>query len=92
MSPWKNILFLVLVLIAYGLAGHLDYQDEVAMEQAMRDSPTDGCSSLASPLPLDRHAPSAGYPLPGDVGIARAFSIAVCAIAEHGEEPSCITH
>lgn len=92
MSSWKYIPFLVLVLTAYGLAGHLDYQDEIAMEEAMRDSPTAGCSSLAAPLPLDRKAQSVRSQLPGNVGTARAGSIAACAIAEHGEEQSCITH
>lgn len=92
MSSWKYIPFLLLVLTAYGLAGHLDYRDEIAMEEAMRASLAAGCSSLAAPLPLNRHAQSARSPLPGNVCTARAVSIAACAIPEHGEKQSCITH
>lgn len=40
MTTWKDVLCLLAIFVAYGLAGHLDYQDAVAMEEAMRgDTP-----------------------------------------------------
>jgi hypothetical protein len=37
MTSWKDVLCLLAIFVAYGLAGHLDYQDAVAMEEAMRE-------------------------------------------------------
>lgn len=45
MSQWKDALCLLAVLVAYGLAGHLDYQDAVAMEEAMRDVAAVPCTA-----------------------------------------------
>lgn len=45
MIPWKDVLCLLAILVAYGLAGHLDYQDAVAMEEAMRDGMPPPCSA-----------------------------------------------
>jgi len=36
MSHWKNLLCLAGILAAYGLAGHLDFEDEVALDQVRR--------------------------------------------------------
>lgn len=44
MTQWKDILCLLAILVAYGLAGHLDYQDAVAMEAAMSDALKQRCT------------------------------------------------
>jgi len=60
MSPWKDALCLLAVLVAYGLAGHLDYQDAVAMEEGMREdipppcfAPLDATTDSAAPHPTE---------------------------------------
>lgn len=45
MTSWKDAPCLLAILVAYGLAGHLDYQDAVAMEEAMRDDMPPPCSA-----------------------------------------------
>jgi len=45
MTPWKDVLCLLAILVAYGLAGHLDYEDAVAMEEAIRDDVPPPCSA-----------------------------------------------
>jgi hypothetical protein len=47
MSQWKDILCLLAILAAYGLTGHLDYQDAILMEEALRD---DAQAPCAAPL------------------------------------------
>lgn len=36
MSHWKNLLCLAGILATYGLAGHLDFEDEVALDGLRR--------------------------------------------------------
>lgn len=46
MSNTKSILCLLVIVAAYGIAGHLDYEDAVMLEQAERQSwlvVTDDC-------------------------------------------------
>lgn len=43
MTTWKDVFCLLAIFVAYGLAGHLDYQDAVAMEEAMRDDTPPPC-------------------------------------------------
>ena len=46
MTDWKDVLCLVAIFLAYGLVGHLDYQDAVAMEQAMCEDAPQPCYAL----------------------------------------------
>ena len=39
----KDVLCLLAIFFAYGLAGHLDYRDAVAMEAAMREDLPQHC-------------------------------------------------
>ena len=41
----KDVLCLLAIFFAYGLAGHLDYQDAVAMEEAMRQADPPSCAT-----------------------------------------------
>lgn len=56
MTHWKDALCLLLIFVAYGLAGHLDYQDAIAMEEAMREETPPPCfvppGATAEPWPL----------------------------------------
>jgi hypothetical protein len=36
MSTFKDVLCLLAIFIAYGLAGHMDYEDAVMLEEAQR--------------------------------------------------------
>lgn len=38
MSTAKSFLFLVAIVVAYGVAGHLDYEDAVMLEEIERQS------------------------------------------------------
>ncbi|WP_038215266.1 hypothetical protein [Xenophilus azovorans] len=46
MSQWKDALCLLAIFAAYGLAGHLDYEDAVAMEEAMREETPSPCVAM----------------------------------------------
>lgn len=60
MSQWKDILRLLAILAAYGLAGHLDYQDAILMEEALRDDMQAPCaaplSAATDEAPLPRRS------------------------------------
>ncbi|AEB85666.1 MULTISPECIES: hypothetical protein [Comamonadaceae] len=64
----KNVLCLLAIFFAYGLAGHLDYQDAVAMEEAMRQDDPPSCATPqfeSTPARLARaepHTPPAWRP------------------------------
>lgn len=77
MTSWKDVLCLLAIFVAYGLAGHLDYQDAVAMEEAMRDDPRPPCSAppCATPEGASRLQP-AGLPAP--LGAVATCSPSVC--------------
>ncbi|CAM3388023.1 hypothetical protein [Paracidovorax anthurii] len=45
MTHWKDALCLLTIFVAYGLAGHLDYQDALAMEEALRADMPQPCSA-----------------------------------------------
>lgn len=67
MSQWKDALCLLAVFVAYGLAGHLDYQDAVAMEEAMRDVAAVPCSATDDTVEdIDLLPPPAAVPTPHD--------------------------
>jgi len=55
MLHWKDILCLLAILMAWGLAGHFDYEDALALEEAQRDYARQHCleSGMASP-PITR--------------------------------------
>lgn len=59
MSQWKDVLCLLAIFLAYGLAGHLDYQDAIAMEEAMRADAPAPCAT-----PLDAAAQDGAPPSP----------------------------
>lgn len=54
MTHWKDALCLLAIFVAYGLAGHMDYQDALAMEEAMREDVPTTC-----PVPPGATAESA---------------------------------
>jgi hypothetical protein len=45
MTEWKDVLCLLAIFMAYGFSGHLDYQDAIAMEEAMREDTPPHCSA-----------------------------------------------
>jgi hypothetical protein len=55
----KDVLCLLAIFVAYGLAGHLDYQDAVAMEEAMRQDTPASCATL-QPEPSPTRLAQAG--------------------------------
>lgn len=75
MTTWKDVLCLLAIFVAYGLAGHLDYQDAVAMEAAMREDLPPRCptpegakaarNDLSPPqaMPVGMDAAAAHFPL-----------------------------
>lgn len=75
MTAWKDVLCLLAIFVAYGLAGHLDYQDAVAMEEAMRDDPRLPCSAPPCATPERATRPD-GLPAPS--GAVATCSPPVC--------------
>ncbi|MCL4182342.1 MAG: hypothetical protein KJ011_02740 [Burkholderiaceae bacterium] len=57
MSQWKGIFCLLAILAAYGLVGNLDYQDAIALEEALREDAKARCAALLADARDD--APSA---------------------------------
>ncbi|UEC01754.1 hypothetical protein [Burkholderia vietnamiensis] len=51
MLDWKDALRLLAILAAWGLAGHFDYEDALALEKANRAQSMQNCmeSRIASP-------------------------------------------
>jgi len=47
MTEWKDVFCLLAIFVAYGFAGHLGYQDAIAMEEAMREDTPSHCSAPA---------------------------------------------
>lgn len=77
MNAWKDALCLLAIFMAYGLAGHLDYQDAVAMEEAMRDAPPPPCIAPPCATPDAAAQPQInGSPARRDV--AAVCSLSVC--------------
>lgn len=37
MTTFKDLLCLLLIFVAYGIAGHMDYEDAVALEQIVKE-------------------------------------------------------
>lgn len=72
MTTWKDVLCLLVIFVAYGLAGHLDYQDAVAMEEAMRDDLRPPC--FAPPCAT----PKGGARSQPDGSPARLGAVATC--------------
>ena len=77
MTEWKDVLCLLAIFVAYGLAGHLDYQDAVAMEEAMRDDPRLPCSAPPCATP-ERATQSRPDGLPAPSGAVATCSPPVC--------------
>ena len=77
MTSWKDVLCLLAIFVAYGLAGHLDYQDAVAMEEVMRDDSLPPCSTLpcATQEGAARSQPGG---LPARLGAVATCSPSVC--------------
>lgn len=65
MSHWKDALCLLAVFAAYGLVGRLDYEDAIALEEAMRQ----GASRVCAPSRVASARPS--RPPPSDVALVR---------------------
>ena len=55
MTDWRDVLCLLAIFVAYGLTGHLDYQDAIAMEEAMREETQP--PSFVPPGTTAEHAP-----------------------------------
>lgn len=66
MTDWKDVLCLVAIFLAYGLVGHLDYQDAVAMEQAMCEDAPQPCYALPRETEERPHALTADAMPPCD--------------------------
>lgn len=77
MSYWKDVLCLLAALVIYGLAGHLDYQDAIAMDEAMRDDMVQPCSAPPS-IATDRAPRQA-------TGVTPAHA----AVTPRSPEPAC---
>ncbi len=77
MTSWKDVLCLLAIFVAYGLAGHLDYQDVVAMEEAMRDDLRSPCIAppCATPEGAARSQPDG---LPARLGTVATCSPSAC--------------
>jgi hypothetical protein len=50
MSHWKNLLCLAGIFAAYGLAGHLDFEDEVALDHVRRADLAEAASAQSRAL------------------------------------------
>ena len=60
MSTIKSILCLLVVVVAYGIAGHLDYEDAVMLEEIERQSlvvVADDCLQAEAHQAQARHRP-----------------------------------
>ena len=77
MTSWKDVLCLLAIFVAYGLAGRLDYPDAVAMEETMRNDLRLPCSAppCATPEGTARSRPDR---LPARLGTKAASSPSVC--------------
>lgn len=82
MTSWKDVLCLLAIFVAYGLAGRLDYPDAVAMEETMRDDLLLPCSAppCATPEGIARSQPDG---LPARLGTTAACSPSVCRPDDH---------
>lgn len=56
MSHWKDTFRILAILVAYGLAGHLDYQDAIAQEEPTRAAFVEPCAT--APTPVGHQAPA----------------------------------
>lgn len=65
MSHWKDALCVLAVFAAYGFVGQMDYEDDVALEEAMRQ----GASRVCVPSRVASARPS--RPPPSEVALVR---------------------
>lgn len=77
MTDWKDVLCLLTILMAYGLVGHLDYQDAVAMEEAMREDTPQPCFASLN-VPTERALSIAADALPPRIAATTAVSNPAC--------------
>ena len=49
MSTIKDVLCLLAIFIAYGITGHLDYEDAVRLEQTLRERQLADCRMASAP-------------------------------------------
>jgi hypothetical protein len=77
MTTIKDVLCLLAIFIAYGIAGRLDYEDAVRLEKIRRDRPRADCLTALTPTvrepvartndpPVDPPPRHAGGGLPED--------------------------
>ena len=59
MTTFKDALYLLVISIAYGITGHLDYVDAVQLEQTLQERQHADC--LGASVPADRDALTASY-------------------------------
>ena len=50
MTTFKNVLCLLAIFIAYGITGHLDYEDAVRLEQIRQERRHAGCLTASTPV------------------------------------------
>jgi hypothetical protein len=51
MSYWKDTLYFLAILVIFGIAGHFDYQDAVALEKAAHKQALRPCTKDGSQAP-----------------------------------------
>ena len=75
MSDFKDGLRLVVVLVAYGLTGHLEHDEEMLLEQSLRQQPT-AVRSPKCPFPAWEERSVANGTNPSGQSIARGTEVA----------------
>ena len=50
MTTFKNVLCLLAIFIAYGITGHLDYEDAVRLEQIRQERRHAACLTASTPV------------------------------------------
>ena len=53
MTTFKDALYLLVIFIAYGITGHLDYEDTVQLEQTLQERQHAACLVVSAPAVRD---------------------------------------
>lgn len=77
MTDWKDLLCLLAIFMAYGIVGHLDHQDAIAMEETMREDTPQPCFASLD-VPTERALPMATDALPPRLAATAAVSHPAC--------------
>lgn len=85
MTTWKDVLCLLAIFVAYGLAGHLDYQDAVAMEAAMREDLPPRCQAPTGARAA-RQEPSPAQAMPVRMDAAAAHFPSACEPSDQDDQ------